>query len=81
MLFYNYVCRVDLLTILIGIAAGLDPAGDGNLCSLAQVFLSKFCRLTERDARNKIRGLLSVPLVSPIYCQTIPCNGGLVLIL
>ena len=34
LLFYNYVCRVDLLAFTVGVASGLNAAGDGDLRSL-----------------------------------------------
>ena len=33
LLFYNYVCRVDLLAFTVGVASGLNAAGDGDLRS------------------------------------------------
>ena len=42
LLFYNYVCRVNLLAFTVGVASGLNAAGDGDLRSLTQVFLCKF---------------------------------------
>ena len=42
LLFYNYVCCVDLLAFTVGVASGLNAAGDGDLRSLTQVFLCKF---------------------------------------
>ena len=43
LLFYNYVCRVDLLAFTVGVASGLNAAGDGDLRSLTQVFLCEIC--------------------------------------
>ena len=56
LLFYNYVCRVDLLAFTVGVASGLNAAGDGDLRSLTQVFLCKFCLAAESNASDKVCG-------------------------
>ena len=57
LLFYNYVCRVDLLAFTVGVSSGLNAAGDGDLRSLTQVFLCKFCLAAESNASDKVRCL------------------------
>ena len=72
LLFYNYVCRVDLLAFTVGVASGLNAAGDGDLRSLTQVFLCKFCLAAESNASDKVCGCgIAVSAESAVNSQCI----------
>ena len=72
LLFYNYVCRVDFLAFTVGVASGLNAAGDGDLRSLTQVFLCKFCLAAESNASDKVCGCgIAVSAESAVNSQCI----------
>ena len=72
LLFYNYVCRVNLLAFTVGVASGLNTTGDGDLRSLTQVFLCKFCLTTESNASDKVCGCgIAVSAESAVNSQCI----------
>lgn len=76
LLFYNYVCCVDLLAFTVGVASGLNAAGDGDLRSLTQVFLCKFCLAAESNASDKVCGCgIAVSAESAVNSQCITATA------
>ena len=56
------VCGVDLPAFLVGVASGLDLAGDGDLFALLGVEPNDLGGLAERLAADEVGGGLSVSL-------------------
>ena len=68
---YNHVCGVDLLSVTIRVAAGLDTSGNRNFRALTQILLSKLSLTSECHTADEISGCLSVSPESSVYCQCI----------
>ena len=65
---YDHIGRIDLLAILIYIAAGLDPAGHQHAHALAEILFSKFAGAVKGYDIDKIRSLtlVSILLLLPL---------------
>ena len=72
--FYNNICCIYFLTVLVRITSCLDTSGYDNLCSFAKILLCKFAKFTECHTSDKVCGLISIMLESAINCQCISCD-------
>ena len=73
-LFFHYnLCCVYLHAVPVGVAARLDTPADNDLDPLSVVSLRMLSLLSEGNAGNEIRALLSVTLEPAVYSQ---CNSG-----
>ena len=69
---YHHVCRVHLLSVLTGIASGLNPSGDSQFCALPKILSGNICLPTKYHAWNKVCRCLPVTFKSAVHCQCIP---------
>ena len=67
LIFYHYIRGEYSLSVLVRIFARLDPAGDNDLCSLAQILLCELGTSSKCDAADKISGLCVRVIVVPAY--------------
>nr|DAF02386.1 MAG TPA: hypothetical protein [Caudoviricetes sp.] len=54
MMFYHYICGIYLLSLPVGVTAGLDPSLNCNLRPFVKIFLGKFSAFVKCNAANKI---------------------------
>lgn len=54
LLLYVYIRCINLLAVLVRIAARLEPSGYGHLHSLSEILARELSALAERYARDKI---------------------------
>src|SRR5699024_745903 len=75
LIFYNYICCINLLTVSICVASCLNPSSYYNLCSLMEILFCKFCCTVKCYTLNKVSGCLTViSTSSTVYCQCISFN-------
>ena len=65
-------CSSTTTSVVVGVASGLNAAGDGDLRSLTQIFLCKFCLSAESNASDKVCGCgIAVSAESAVNSQCI----------
>lgn len=72
--FHNNLCRINFLSITVGITSGLNTAFDCNLQSFSEVFLRELGRSSKHYTINKICSCISIFSDLPIYCQCVSGN-------
>ena len=70
----HHLGRVDLGTLFVDIAAGLDPAGNGDLRTFLQVLFREFSALPESDAVVSI--IIAALAEPPVHGQRVPGDAG-----
>ena len=78
---YYHICRINLLAILIRVAAGLDTSGHNYLQSLTEILFCKLSASSESHTADKICGGFVVVIVcwricgqQPGYIWQLPWN-------
>ena len=71
LVFYYYLCGIDLLAFPVGVASGLDSSTDCDLDTLTEIFFSELCCSAECHTADKISGCFPVSFESSVNSQCI----------
>ena len=76
LILYDYIRRVDLLSVSVGITSCLDSSGHDDLQALTEIFLCELSTASKCNASDEVRTLVSVAIAtkSSVHRKGISCH-------
>ena len=77
LILHHHIRSVNLLSVTIGVASGLNPAGHYDLDPLMQILLRKLRASSKGHTADEIRSLvIAFPAETPVHRQSISGHGS-----